>query len=556
MEYKWTVLANTTMGGLMASINSTIVLISLPAIFRGLNVDPTAPGNFVLLLWVLMGYMLVTASFLVTFGRLSDYHGRKKLYTMGFSIFAGASIFLSLVPYNSGVSGAIYIIIFRLVQAVGGGLIMVNSVALLTDAFPDNERGKALGLNQVAFMAGSFIGIVLGGVLAAVDFHLVFIINIPFAIAGAIWSYKFIKEEKFKIKREGTDYAGNFALSLGMVLVSLGLTYSLEPYHSSSLGWGNPWVIASLVAGVISISSFIFIELKSKYPLFNLHLFRRRAFSFGTLSLLFNTLARGAVMFLVIIWLQGVYLPLHGFSISSTPFWAGIYMIPLMLGFIAFGPISGYLTDKYGARIFSTTGIGVNIVGLLALTLLPANFSLIPFFIILFIIGAGGGLFSAPNTKRVMDALPKEDRGAGNGIRTTFMNIGQLISLGFFFTIAITVFSVMLPSVIIQKTTALGLPLSISQSLASIPASGMLFSAFLGINPVKSFVATLPANVTASIPPSTLSAITADKFIPALISGAFIQGFRTSIYISISFLIIAIILSGLIKRRYEGAVKD
>jgi MFS family permease len=556
MEYKWTVLANTTMGGLMASINATIILISLPAIFRGLNVNPSAPSNFVLLLWVLMGYMLVTASFLVTFGRLSDYHGRKKFYTLGFSIFAVSSVLLSLVPYNSGVSGAIYIIILRLIQAVGGGFIMVNSVALLTDAFPDKERGKALGLNQVAFMAGSFIGIVLGGVLASIDFHWIFIINIPFAVAGALWSYFFIKEEKFKGVRKGTDYLGNAALSIGMVLVSLGLTYSLEPYGSSQLGWGNPWVLASLAFGVASLISFVLIELRAKVPLFNLHLFKRRAFSFGTLALLFNTLARGAVMFLVIIWLQGVYLPLHGFPISSTPFWAGIYMIPLMVGFIAFGPISGYLTDKYGARIFSTTGLGVNIVGLLALTLLPANFSLIPFFIVLFIIGAGGGLFSAPNTKRIMDALPRADRGAGNGIRTTFANMGQLVSMGLFFTIAITIFSIMLPSVILQKTTALGLPLSIGQSLSSIPASGMLFSAFLGINPVKAFVSSLPASTISSIPASTLSTITADKFIPTLISSAFIEGLRTSIYISIGFLVVAVVLSALIKRRFEGTVKD
>lgn len=557
MRYKWVVLANTTMGGLMASINSTIVMISLPAIFRGLNINPTAPSNFVLLLWVLMGYMLVTAAFLVTFGRLSDDYGRKKFYTLGFSIFTGASILLSLVPYNSGVDGAIFIIVFRLVQAIGGGFIMVNSTALLTDAFPDNERGKALGLNQVAFMAGSLIGIVLGGILAPFDFHWIFIVNIPFALAGAIWSYKFIKEEKFTLKRKKSlDIPGNIFISLGLVLLSLGFTYALVPYGNSQLGWTNPWVITSFIVGSIAIILFVFTELKVENPLFNLHLFRRKAFSFGSLALLFNTLARGSVMFLVIIWLQGIYLPSHGFAISDTPFWAGIYMIPLMLGFVAFGPISGYLTDKFGARIFSTTGLAINGVGLFLLTLLPANFSLIPFFIILFVIGAGGGMFSAPNTKRIMDALPITERGAGNGIRTTFSNIGQLISLGLFFTIAISIFSTALPSTISSNLSGLNLPTQITSELSQIPASGILFSSLLGINPIKSFLASMPASAVSSISPATLSKITSDSFIPVLISNAFIQGLRVSIYISIIFIVIAVILSAAIRRRFEIVEKN
>ncbi len=551
MEYKWVVLTNTTMGGLMASINSTIVIISLPAIFRGLNINPVAPGNFDILLWILMGYMLVMAAFLVTFGRLSDNYGRKRFYTIGFVIFLVASVALSLVPYNSGINGALFIIIFRFVQAIGGGFIMVNSTALLTDVFPDNERGKALGLNQVAFMSGSLIGILLGGILTPFDFHYIFLVNVPFALLGVFWSYRYIKEKRFSKKKTNIDIIGNLLVSIGLVLISLGFTYALVPYDNNQLGWMNPWVILSFVFGIISIIGFIFIESKVKNPLLDIHLFSKKAFSFGSLALLFNTLARGSVMFLIIIWLQGIYLPANGFPISKTPFWAGIYMIPFMLGFVVFGPISGYLTDKFGARIFSTTGLIINGIGIFLLTTLPANFNLTDFLIILFIIGAGGGLFSAPNTKRIMDALPISDRGAGNGIRITFANIGQLISLGLFFTISISVFSNLLPSSASSILSSLNVPKQITDQLSGIPSSSILFSALLGINPIKSFITSLPSNVISSIPQSTLVEITSDKFIPILISEPFIQGLRISMYLSLVFIIIAIFLSAAIKRRNE-----
>ncbi len=556
MQYKWTVFANTTMGGLMASINATIILISLPSIFRGLNVNPTSAGNFTLLLWVLLGYMVVTASLLVTFGRLSDDYGRKKFYTIGFAVFAAASVALSFTPYNSGTNGVLFIIIFRLVQGVGGGFIMVNSTALLTDAFPDNERGKALGTNQVAFLAGSFIGLIAGGLLAPFDFHLIFIVNIPFAVLGAFWSYYKLKEEKTNVKKKGLDIKGNLALSAGLILIALGFTYALTPYKNSPLGWSNPWVILSLIIGILLIISFIFIEKKVKNPIFKLSLFRNIQFSFSSLALFLSALARGAVMFLVIIWLQGVYLPLHGYTIAQTPFWAGIYMIPLMVGFIAFGPISGVLTDKFGARVFSTLGLLISALGLFLLTTFSANFSYLLFGIVLFVIGAGNGLFAAPNTKRTMDALPWKERGVGNGIRTTFANIGQMISMAIFFTIAITIFSYALPPIITSQLTTLNVPNSFASELAAVPASSFLFSAFLGINPISSFLSTAPKQVVSQIPSSVLNTLTSSKFIPKLISSPFIQGLRIALYIGILILIIAAILSALTKHRVaKGADK-
>lgn len=556
MQYKWTVLANTTMGGLMASINATIILISLPSIFRGLNVNPLAPGNFTLLLWVLLGYMVVTASLLVTFGRLSDDYGRKRFYTIGFAIFAVASIALSFTPYNSGTNGVLFIIIFRLIQGVGGGFIMVNSTALLTDAFPDNERGKALGTNQVAFLAGSFIGLVAGGLLAPFDFHLIFIVNIPFAVLGAFWSYYKLKEEKTGGKKKGLDWKGNLALSAGLILVALGFTYALTPYKTNPLGWTNPWVIASLVIGILLIILFIPIERKIKNPLFKLSLFRNIQFLFSSLALFLSALARGAVMFLVIIWLQGVYLPLHNFTIAQTPFWAGIYMIPLMVGFIGLGPISGILTDKFGARVFSTAGLLITALGLFLLTTFSANFSYIPFAIVLFVIGAGNGMFAAPNTKRAMDALPWKDRGVGNGIRTTFANVGQMISMAIFFTIAITVFSYALPSIISTQLTTLNVPSALASQFSAIPASSFLFSAFLGINPVSTFLSQAPASLTSLIPNSSLKIMNASSFIPRLIASPFMQGLKTALYIGIIILIIAAVLSAFTKHSVaKGADK-
>ena len=556
MQYKWTVLANTTMGGLMAAINATIILISLPSIFRGLNVNPLAPGNFTLLLWVLLGYMVVTASLLVTFGRLSDDYGRKKFYTIGFAIFAAASIALSFTPYNSGTNGVLFIIIFRLVQGVGGGFIMVNSTALLTDAFPDNERGKALGTNQVAFLAGGFIGLVAGGLLAPFDFHLIFIVNIPFAVLGAFWSYYKLKEEKTSEKKKGLDWKGNLALSAGLILVALSFTYALSPYKTNPLGWTNPWVIASLIIGVFLMVLFVPIERKVRNPLFKLSLFRNIQFLFSSLALFLSALARGAVMFLVIIWLQGVYLPLHNFTIAQTPFWAGIYMIPLMVGFIALGPISGVLTDRFGARIFSTVGLLITAIGLFLLTTFSANFSYIPFAIVLFVIGAGNGMFAAPNTKRAMDALPWKDRGVGNGIRTTFANIGQMISMAIFFTIAITVFSYALPSIISTQLTSLNVPSTLSSQFAAIPASSFLFSAFLGINPVSTFLSQVPSSIISVIPNSSLKIMNESSFIPKLISSPFMQGLRTALYIGIIILIVAAILSAFTKHRVaKGAEK-
>jgi len=545
MQYKWTVLTNTTLGGLMSSINMTIVMISLPAIFRGLNINPTAPGEFINLLWVMMGYSIVLATLLVTFGRISDLFGRTRLYTIGFIIFTAGSILLSIIPSGSGNNGAHLLIGFRMVQAVGGGLLMVNSTALITDAFGPNERGRALGINQISFISGSLIGLVAGGLLASGDWHLVFLVNVPFAVAGSIWSVVKLKQTSKRI-RVPLDIPGNIALGGGLVSISLGFTYALVPYRTSAMGWGNPWVWTAFGIGIILLIIFIFVEMKVKYPLFNLSLFRIRAFTFGNFAGFLSSLGRGAVMFLVIIWLQGIYLPLHGYSYSSAPFWAGIYMLPMMAGFIVLGPLGGILTDKYGARIFATAGMIIIAISLYLLTALPYNFNVVEFELILLLNGIGSGLFAAPNTTAIMNSLPPEARGAGSGMRTTFNNIAQTISMAIFFSIAITIFSDNLPSSLYHIALSLGVPAVMAEQLSKLPPSGALFAAFLGINPVNS----LPPSMLSLIPPNALSAITSLKFFPSAIAPSFIKGLRDSLYIAITLTLIGAVLSAFRGGRY------
>ena len=545
MEYKWVVLTNTTLGVIMSSINMYIVLISLPTIFRGLNINPFLPGEFDYLLWVLMGYSIVLASVLVTFGRISDLYGRTRLYTLGFIIFTIASILLSIIPSGSGNVGALLLIIFRMIQAVGGGFLMVNSTALLTDAFPPNERGKALGLNQAAFIIGSFLGIILGGLLSNYDWHLLFLVNVPFAVAGALWSI-------FKLKRAGgsarvkIDYWGNVTLAAGLVLISLGFTYALMPYGGSEMGWTNPLVIASFIAGTALIIAFIPIELRQEAPLFNLSLFKVRPFTYGIMALFLSSLARGAIMFLLTIWLQGIYLPLHGFSYTETPFWAGIYMLSMLIGTVVMAPIGGALTDKYGARIVATVGMIIIAVSLYLLTLLPYNFNLTSFELILFLNGLGNGLFSSPNTTSIMNSLHPKDRGAGNGMRQTFSNVGSTISMAMFFSIAMSIFSQYVPIRIHEMALSYGLPTDVASALSKVPASSLLFAAFLGVDPAS----VLPNTVIANLPGSVMKVLDSSTFLPNVLGSPFMMGLRISLYISIALVAIGAILSYMRGGRY------
>jgi MFS family permease len=475
--------------------------------------------------------------------------GRVRLYNLGFAIFTVGSILLSLTP-NQGNAGALELIFFRILQGVGAAFLFANSAAIITDAFPANERGKALGINQVAFLAGSLIGLVLGGVLAVYDWRLVFLVSVPVGVIGTIWSYWKLKEKGTIRKNQKLDIWGNITFGAGLTLLLVGITYGLVPYGTSSMGWGNPWVITSLTAGMALLVAFPFIERKMPDPMFRLDLFKIRIFSMGNFAGFLGALARGGIMIMLIVLLQGIWLPLHGFSYQDTPFWAGIFMIPMSLGIALTGPVSGWLSDKHGARILATAGMALTGVAFLAFALLPANFTYLSFGLVLFVMGIGNGIFFAPNMASIMNSVPPEYRGAASGMRATLQNCGQTISQGIFFAIIIISLSATLPGALSSAVTTAGAPLQVGQMFAATPASGALFGAFLGYNPVSTLLLGLPHSLVASIPSSTLTYITGNVFFPTAISSPFMVALREAFYIGAAMSFVAAICSALRGKRY------
>lgn len=538
MQYKWIALSNTTIGVLMASINGTITMISLPAIFRGIDIDPLT--SFQYFLWILMGYNVVTATLLVSFGRLSDIYGRVRLYNLGFLIFTIGSILLSLTP-NKGDLGALELIIFRIVQGIGGAFLFVNSAAIITDAFPINERGKALGINQIAGLAGSLIGLILGGILSTYDWRLVFLVSVPIGIFGTVWSYLKLKEMGQRSVGEGIDWLGNITFGAGLILLLIGVTYGLNPYGSSQMGWQNPWVIASMVSGTAMLIAFVFIERKVRYPMFRLELFRIRMFAAGNIASLLRSFAYGGLMIMIIIFLQGIWLPLHGYNYSETPFWAGVYTIPLMLGFVIMGPISGWLSDRYGARFLATFGMIIVGLGFLFLTTLPYNFNYAEFAAILFFMGLGNGMFASPNTASIMSSVPPKYRGVASGMRATLQNTGQTASNALFFTIVILSLQSSLPSALVSAVINAGAP-QLVPLVQKVPVTGALFAAFLGYDPVKALLSDIPAN---TIPQSAISIMEQRTWFPTVIAPAFMGALRNAFYIGAAMTFIAAIASAL-----------
>jgi EmrB/QacA subfamily drug resistance transporter len=519
-RYRWVALSNTTLGMLMATINASIVIISLPAIFKGINLNPLEPGNVSYLLWMLMGYMLVTAVLVVTFGRLGDMFGRVRIYNMGFVVFTLGSIALAFDPFTGG-PGAMWLIVWRLVQGVGGAMLFANSTAILTDAFPSNKRGMALGINQVAAIAGSFIGLIVGGLLATIDWRAVFFVSVPIGIIGTIWSYKSLHEVGAKNPGK-LDWPGNLTFAVGLTAVLAGITYGIQPYGGNSTGWTNPWVLGSIIGGIVLLVAFVFIELRTKAPMFEMRLFRIRAFAMANLAGLLASIGRGGLQFMLIIWLQGIWLPLHGYSYADTPLWAGIYLLPLTIGFLVAGPLSGILSDRFGARFFATAGLLVVAATFVALLLIPVNFSYPEFAIITFLSGIGSGMFGAPNRTAIMNSVPANQRGSASGMAGTVQNAGTSLSIGIFFSLMIAGLSVSLPATLAKGLTSHGVPTDLAAKIGQTPPVGTLFSAFLGYNPIQNLLG--PSGVLAKLPASDAAALTGKEFFPALISGPFHDG--------------------------------
>jgi len=547
VQYKWVALSNTTIGTLMASIDATIVLISLPAIFRGIAIDPLT--SFQYLLWILFGYSLVTSTLLVSFGRISDMYGRVRLFNLGFAIFTVGSLLCAATP-NTGSLGATELIVFRIIQGIGGAFLFANSAAILTDAFPPRERGKALGINMTAAIAGSLVGLVLGGVLALFDWRYIFLVSVPVGAVGTVWSYAKLKDISAIRKGQKVDVWGNLTFAAGLTLVILGVTYALEPYGNSAMGWGDPWVIASMVAGFGLLVAFPFVERRVPDPMFRLELFRNRMFSAANLAGVFAAVGRGGVQIMLIILLQGIWLPLHGISYQSTPFWAGVYMIPMIAGFAIMGPVSGYFSDKYGARFFATLAMIITASTFIALSFLSYNFDYTEFAVIIFVMGLGGGLFAAPNIASIMNSVPPEHRGAASGMRATLQNTAQTISLAIFFTVIITGLSSSLPAALSEAMTSAGVP-QLATVFSSISPTSALFSAFLGYNPMQSILANPQlASGVAQIPRSTLTYLEGQTFFPRAIAPSFVSALDLSFYIGAALSLAAALASLLRGRAY------
>ncbi len=519
-RYRWVALSNTTLGMLLATINGSIVLISLPAIFAGIGLNPLGAGNVSYLLWMIMGYMLVTAVLVVSFGRLGDMYGRVRIYNLGFVLFTVGAIACALVPFTGG-AGALWLIGWRLFQAIGGSMLFANSTAILTDAFPADRRGMAMGVNQVAAIAGSFIGLVLGGALAVVHWRAVFLVSVPIGLVGTIWAYKSLHETGERNPGR-LDWPGNVTFFLGLTGLLTAITYGIQPYGNQTTGWTSPWVLGGLIGGAALLVLFVVIELRSSAPMLDLRLFRIRAFSAGNLAALLAAIGRGGLQFMLIIWLQGIWLPLHGYQFEDTPLWAGIYMLPITIGFLVAGPVCGMLSDRYGARGFASVGLLIVTLTFVLYLLMPVDFEYWQFAVVSLLSGIGSGMFGAPNRTAIMNSVPASERGAASGVTGTLQNAGSSLSIGVFFSLMIAGLSTTLPNTLRAGLLAHGVPAAAANEIANLPPVGSLFAAFLGYNPIEALLG--PSGVLKTLHPADAAALTGHEFFPQLISGPFHDG--------------------------------
>ena len=519
-RYAWIALANTTAAIFMAGLDGSVVIIALPAIFRGINLDPLSPGNISYLLWMIMGYRLVQAVLVVNLGKLGDMFGRVKMYNAGFVVFTIASILLSFDPYQ-GTHGALWLIGWRFLQAVGGSMLMANSAAILTDAFPAERRGFALGTNQIAALAGMFIGLVAGGLLAAWDWRAVFWINVPVGVFGTVWAYMMLRDNGVR-NRSKIDWWGNITFALGLGSVLVGTTYGIQPYDGNSMGWQSPVVLGELIGGAALLVVFVLIETHIAEPMFRIGLFKIRAFTAGNVAGLLVSIARGGIQFMLIIWLQGIWLPLHGYSYDQTPLWAGIFILPLTAGFLVAGPTSGILSDKFGSRGIASAGMAVFASSFIGLALLPVVFPYWIFALLIGLNGIGSGMFASPNSSSIMGSVPARDRGVASGMRATFQNSGTAISIGVVFTLMIAGLSSSLPSTLSNGLVKVGVPSGVAHQVASLPPVSSLFASVLGVNPIQHLLQ--PTGVLAKLPAASQATLTGREFFPSLLAGPFHSG--------------------------------
>jgi EmrB/QacA subfamily drug resistance transporter len=412
IDYKWTALSNTTIGTLMASLDTNIIIIALPTIVSDIHV------SLLTLVWIVLGYWLVTASILLNLGRLSDMFGRVKLYNMGFIVFTIGSALCSLSQTGE------QLLLFRVVQSLGAAFLFSNSAAIITDAFPENERGKALGLNQISIVVGSVMGLIFGGFLTSfLGWRSIFWINIPIGIFATIWSYSKL-HELGTTKKEKIDFIGNATLAIGLFLILIGITFG-----SFQILTSIPFEMHLFIAGGLSlIALFVLVERNVIKPMIDLSLFKLKSFLGGNIAIFFNSIARGAFTLIMTFYLQGPTMKL-------SPLAAGIYLLPVSIALSIFGPLSGWISDRYGSRVISSIGLFVSAIGFLILTSLGIKSTFIETLLPLALIGAGMGIFASPNRASIMNAVPRSQRGVAAGTSTMFVLSGSTLSLGLAFLV-------------------------------------------------------------------------------------------------------------------------
>jgi MFS family permease len=472
------------------------------------------------------------------------------MFNLGFAVFTVFSILLS-VTWMHGSAGALWLIAMRIGQGVGGALLFANSSAILTDAFPSNQRGLAMGINGVAAIAGSFLGLVIGGVLAPVNWHWIFLVSVPFGVLGTIWAYLKLHDTGIRQKAK-MDWWGNITFAVGLIAVLVGITYGIQPYGSDTMGWANPFVLTCLIGGVAVLIAFGIIEVRVPNPLFNLGLFKIRSFTAANVANLVASLGRGGLQFILIIWLQGIWLPQHGYSFSQTPLWAGIYMLPMTVGFLLSAPLAGILSDKLGTRVFASVGMLITAGTFGLLVMLPVNFNYLAFAGILVINGIGMGMFASPNRAEIMNSLPGNARGAGAGMAATFQNSAMVLSIGIFFSLIITGLSAHLPSAMNAGLTAHGVPAAAANQVAHLPAVAVLFAAFLGYNPIQQLL----GPVLHQLPVAQANFLTGRSFFPNLISGPFSDGLTVAFLFAIVACLIGAVASLMCSPRPKLTVVD
>src|ERR1017187_8494261 len=519
-RYKWVALTNTTAAMFMSALDGSIVLIALPAIFRGIHLDPLAAGNVVYLLWMITGYRLAQAVLVVTVGRFGDMFGRVRIYNAGFAVFTVASVLLSFDPFDGG-HGALWLIGWRELQAVGGSMLTANSAAILTDAFPRDQRGFALGINQVAGLSGQFIGLVAGGVLATLDWRAVFWVNVPVGVFATVWAYRKLRDNGER-HRGRIDWWGNVTFAVGLGAILIAITNGIQPYRDNTMGWTNPAVFGLLAGGAVLLAAFVVIESKVAEPMIQLSLFRIRAFTAGNVAGFAVSIARGGLQFMLIIWVQGIWLPLHGYNFSDTPLWAGIFLLPLTAGFLVSGPVSGILSARFGSRGIATGGMAVFGGSFIGLMLLPANFPYLAFALLIAANGIGSGMFASPNSSSIMGSVPAGQRGVASGMRSTFQNSGTAVSIAVFFSLMIAGLASSLPKALTSGLQQQGVPHALAHQIGALPPVSSLFAAVLGVNPVQHLLAA--GGVLSSLPAASQRILTGREFFPNLISVPFPHG--------------------------------